>query len=114
MKKHCFIEGYRKYIIMIKVFLISLCFFSAVIFNVYGDEFTGNNGNYDIRNILILNSYDEGYRWTNEQSKAITDRLKAEFDDILIYVEYMDTKYHPERGNLLQLYELYSYKYADI
>ncbi len=66
------------------------------------------------KRVLVLNSYDEGYRWTSEQSNAITDRLKEEYDDILIFVEYMDAKYHPEKDNLAQLYELYRYKYSKI
>ncbi len=65
------------------------------------------------KRILILNSYDEGYRWTSEQSDAIIERVREEFDDILIFVEYMDTKYHPKADNLRQLYELYRLKYAN-
>jgi len=65
------------------------------------------------RHVLVLNSYDEGYRWTSEQSNAIISRIKKEFDDVLINVEYMDTKYHPETDNQKQLYELYRLKYSD-
>lgn len=113
MKMHNVIIRYGKYIMPSFVFLVSLCFFCSGIIYTYSAEITDEDMNDNIRRILILNSYDEGYRWTNEQSRAITDKLKAKFDNILISVEYMDTKYHPERENIEQLYQLYKYKYEN-
>lgn len=67
----------------------------------------------DFKQVLILNSYDEEYKWTSSQSNAITKKLKEEFDNVLIFVEYMDMKYHPDVNNLELLYEMFQYKYSD-
>lgn len=80
----------------------------------YAMEQPGDSDPVELKRVLILNSYDEGYSWTNDQSTAISRQLKEKYDDILIYVEYMDTKYHPEMGYQSHLYDLYSYKYSNI
>ncbi len=97
------------------ILLLSLICTSAGIPIVsHAMEPRGEDPKTNFKRVLILNSYDEGYRWTSEQSNAIIQRLKEEFDDILIYVEYMDTKYHPENTNIELLYKLYQYKYSDM
>jgi diguanylate cyclase (GGDEF)-like protein/PAS domain S-box-containing protein len=114
MKSQGFYKRYKKCCIVIMVFLISLCLLSEGLINVHGAKYSENNYTEETRNILILNSYEDGYSWTSEQSDAISERLLATLEDALVFVEYMDWKYHPEERNLQQLYELYKYKYSNV
>jgi len=67
----------------------------------------------EAKNVLILNSYSEGFTWTREIVQGIIDTLQ-ESDYILdISVEYMDWKNHPERENIESLRDYYGYKYRD-
>lgn len=113
MNKQGFSRRYRGCCYAIAAFLISLCFLPVSTVDVYALD-TGRAYLENTKNILILNSYDEGYRWTSEQSNEISEKLKASFDDIQIFVEYMDWKNHPEAENLERLYGIYKYKYSDI
>ena len=44
------------------------------------------------KNILILNSYHKGFKWTDAQVSAAKQVLVEKAGYIEIYVEYMDTK----------------------
>lgn len=45
-----------------------------------------------IKRILYLNSYHQGYKWSDDITRGINDVLKAEKGQYRIYTEYMDTK----------------------
>jgi PAS domain S-box-containing protein len=62
-------------------------------------------------NILILNSYHQGLKWTDDQTAALIEKLQTSLDR-QIFVEYMDWKRYPTMVNLKNLYEYYHYKYA--
>jgi PAS domain S-box-containing protein len=66
------------------------------------------------KNILILNSYHQEYKWTAEVTQGITDALKPVKDEAKFYVEYMGTKwaYHKEYLDLLPV--TYKAKYSQI
>lgn len=112
MKKRDFLEGYKKYCLAAAVFLISLCFLPIGMTKAYS-EVNWDRDYTDIKNVLILNSYDEGYNWTSDQSNSIYDRLMENFDDIRVSVEYMDWKYHSGEETLLRLHDLYKHKYSN-
>ncbi|SHH69726.1 ABC transporter substrate binding protein [Clostridium grantii] len=63
------------------------------------------------KHILILNSYHQGYTWTDDIIKGI----KSVLDDTenVIRIEYMDTKVIKDKEHLKNLYELYKHKYKD-
>jgi len=44
------------------------------------------------RSVLILNSYHQGFSSTDDLVATISDVLKSEFDDIKIYIEYLDAR----------------------
>lgn len=67
----------------------------------------------DPTNILILNSYHQGLKWTDDQTTALINKLQTSLER-QIYVEYMDWKRHPTPANLDRLYEYYRYKYAGL
>ena len=55
-----------------------------------------NSGLDARRNILILHSYNAGFRWTDDILRGITESLGNFLDEAELHVEYMDTKRHPE------------------
>lgn len=65
------------------------------------------------KNILILNSYQKGLRWTDDQTESITKAIKDSGIKSNISVEYMDWKNYPTQENLNSLYEYYKYKYIN-
>lgn len=105
-------RNYRKYSFIVYVLLISICFLPIGVLCSYGME-TLEKDYTETKNVLILNSYDEGYNWTSDQSNGIYDSLMADFDDIRISVEHMDWKYHPGEETLKRLYDLYKHKYSN-
>lgn len=64
------------------------------------------------KKILILHSYDEGFRWTSDQNDGILDRFARENDLYEIHVEYMDWKNYPDKANLEQFKKRMAYKYS--
>ncbi len=67
--------------------------------------------NNEIKNILIINSYHQGFTWTGEETQGIINSLLESGNNISIQVEYMDWKNHPSQENLEYLYDYYKYKY---
>ena len=64
-------------------------------------------------NVLLLNSYNKGYGWTDNQVQAIEDIFPVTGDTIL-RIEYMDTKMINTSDYYQVLRDLYIYKYKDI
>ncbi|KGM97240.1 diguanylate cyclase [Clostridium novyi A str. 4552] len=63
-------------------FVILISIFMFKINNVYSLEY---------KNVLILNSYNEGFSWTRDMEKGIYDVLNNQYD-INLFHEYMDTR----------------------
>jgi PAS domain S-box-containing protein len=66
------------------------------------------------RSVLILNSYHEDFKWTASQVSAAKSVLKDAFEDVEIFVEYMDTKRVYDDGYLDSLFQIYQRKYSRI
>ncbi len=64
------------------------------------------------KRILILHSYDEGFRWTSDQGEGILRKFRNVDESYEFYVEYMDWKNHPDAENLEQFEERMVYKYS--
>ena len=64
------------------------------------------------QNILILNSYHPGYKWSDEITAGIIDVLADKYPEAVRYIEYMDTKHFPDEAYILELYKLYKLKYS--
>ena len=79
--------------------------FSTTILNISADE--------SPEKVLILNSYQMGLSWTDEQTKGIMDVLEKYDQNCTIFVEYMDWKNHPTEDNLKNVYNNLKYKYTD-
>ena len=60
--------------------------------------------------VLILNSYHQGYAWSDAIVKGIVDTL-ATHGDITFHIEYMDTKRFSGDAYLEQLATIYKHKF---
>lgn len=61
--------------------------------------------------ILILNSYNKGYAWTDNNIKGIESILKNNANTI--HIEYMDAKRISDDKHFNNLYELYKHKFSN-
>lgn len=74
-----------------------------------------SSGKYNnTKNILILNSYHQGYKWTDDQIKGIITSLDPLSDVTDFYIEYMGTKWNYDNQYFQQLIKLYKYKFKSI
>lgn len=65
------------------------------------------------QNILVLNSYDETYHWTERMMLGIKSVLEPQAD-IELFITYMDTKRFHDEAYFDLLNDLYARKYSDI
>jgi len=65
----------------------------------------------EIVNVLLLNSYHDGYIWSNELKKGVNDVLDSSFEEYIIRTEHMDTKNVSSDAYFKELSELYKYKF---
>jgi diguanylate cyclase (GGDEF)-like protein len=99
----------------IKENLIKIMAFGTVLFLFYfipqGKAYALESEEHKAENVLILNSYHQGFAWTQEETEGIMDKLKERGNNISFFVEYMDWKNHNSEENLTYLYDYYKYKY---
>ncbi|MBF0318272.1 MAG: hypothetical protein HQL01_00500 [Nitrospirae bacterium] len=65
------------------------------------------------RHVLIINSYNYGYAWTNNEVKGIESVLGNK-NGIVLHTEYMDTKIAHDDKYMGMLKEMYKHKYERI
>lgn len=65
------------------------------------------------KNILIINSYHKGLKWTDDIMAGFTSVFPLESPDYSVRVEYMDTKRIVERSYINNLLEVYRDKYSE-
>jgi|GEM_PF-1523093 len=51
------------------------------------------------KTILVLNSYHNGYAWSDEELTGLTGRLKEVYPEIEIYIEYLDSRRRTEEAD---------------
>ena len=66
------------------------------------------------KTILILNSYHEGYRWTDDIMMGINTLFPMDAPEYSIRVEYMDTKRYADQAYLDHLFHTYRAKYSEL
>jgi len=91
---------------------LTMFFFALIsIANISADAF----GSQDVLNkrVLILHSYYQGYKWTDDEHTGIESVLKPVVGRNNLHIEYMDTK--KIFGDLYsqRLFEIYKLKYAN-
>lgn len=65
----------------------------------------------DKRNILILNSYHQGYKWTDDQLQGILESIDPDRGNCSFYIEFMGTKWIHGPIYSATLRSLYTTKY---
>lgn len=65
------------------------------------------------RHVLVLNSYHDGYSWSDAEMQGITDIMGREAS-IEVHIEYMDTKRCQDASYLRQLADIYKHKYSKV
>ena len=63
------------------------------------------------KSILVINSYNEGYNWTNQLTKGILENQPADAD---LRIEYMDGKNYYAAEDLEAFHQYMVYKYKNI
>ena len=66
------------------------------------------------RNVLILNSYHQGYKWTDDETQGAIAALDPARNNLKIFVEYMGAKWNSGQPYFEQLRTTYKYKYQGI
>ena len=86
-----------------------LCFTLSAIIIISTDTFASQD--VTKKRVLILHSYYQGYKWTDDEHAGIESVLKPVIGRNNIHIEYMDTK--KIFGDLYsqRLYEIYKLKY---
>ncbi len=64
--------------------------------------------------ILILNSYHQGYQWTDDETRGIIEGLAPLKDSIKLYIEYMGTKLTDDRQYFALMRDTLKHKYQGI
>jgi len=62
--------------------------------------------------ILVLNSYNVGYDWSEQEMEGVRDGFSKAFQRTEIYVEYLDTKKFHTKKHFPRLADLLEAKYA--
>ncbi len=65
------------------------------------------------RNVLVLNSYHNGYRWSDDIMHGIRTVLEKSPYAIDLHIEYMDSKRYGSDEMRERLLDLYTYKFKD-
>jgi len=66
----------------------------------------------DRKNVLILNSYHQGFKWTDDITTGIISTLKSGNVDTRIYIEYLNTKWANDALYLRELSRLLKIRYS--
>jgi PAS domain S-box-containing protein len=66
------------------------------------------------KNVLILNSYHQGYKWTDDETQGAIAGLDPPRNDFKVVIEYMGTKWAYAEPYLEQLRSAYKYKFQGI
>jgi signal transduction histidine kinase len=94
-------------------FIAQICLFLCLfIIGIYSNIIIASAEYSETKDILIINSYQNGLSWTDSEEEGIVETLhNAKFKNN-IYIEYMDWKNYPTNENLEIFYSNLSYKYA--
>ncbi len=66
------------------------------------------------KNVLILNSYHQGYKWTDDETQGAMAGLDPAGNDFKVVIEYMGTKWAYAEPYFEQLRSAYKYKFQGI
>jgi len=95
---------------MRKIFPVIITLLGLLFFTVVSCQ--AKDGN--LQRVLIINSYHQGYKWSDSIVEGIEEVVAASHRQIELYIEYLDTK----RNDIEQVFDNYSglfaTKYRDV
>ncbi len=100
-------KNIRIYFSILIVASLCMAYFSLA----YGYTYSASRGYTDIKNILLLNSYHDGYEWSDETKDSIIASLNESGFKYNLKIEHMDTKHINSDEYKKMLYSLYKSKY---
>jgi len=65
------------------------------------------------KNVLIINSYQPGFKWTDDQTSGILSYLSSLDISYNVSIEYLDWKRYPTEANISNTYNSMKLKYSD-
>ncbi len=66
------------------------------------------------QHILLLNSYHQGYKWTDDETRGVLETLGRQDKQTKVYTEYMGTKWTADDQYFQQLRNTYKHKFNAI
>ena len=84
---------------------ILICVILVLLLSPVGNAFSH-------RSVLVLNSYNRGLDWTDQQTQGIIETIRKNSADTAVSVEYLDWKNDPNLMQLEKLADLFRSKYA--
>ena len=100
----------NKFVRLLALSLVSLLFIHLLV----TDGGSKVEANEPPRHILLLHSYHPDMTWVKEIEKAVFDELKPAANNLVVHIEYMDSKrYHDQRQYELMRFSL-THKYKDL
>lgn len=64
------------------------------------------------KNVLILNSYHEGFKWTDDITRGVISALEPVSGETRIFIEYLNTKWVKDDLYFQQLRQILKHKYT--
>lgn len=74
---------------------------------------TGVIANVGQKSVMLINSYNVGYHWTNEVSSGV-EAFFSEYPEITLYAEFLDSKRFPDQQNWAVFLSYIHSKYANL
>lgn len=94
----------------LKILLLSLVLLTLITHSI---EFIYADNSDNVKTVLFINSYHEGYKWSDDIYDGIKSVLKSSDIKIDLQLEYMDTQRVINQQYYQSLFETYKYKFQD-
>lgn len=102
-----FLYGPRQY--RLRAMFLAGAAFLVVALSLVADSFADSR-----KNVLILHSYNQGYKWTDDETRGAVETLGPFQDELKLYIEYMGAKWVSDEQYFEQLQRLLQHKFRNM
>jgi len=102
------IQRYLKWFLVIWLYTGMLCIIAF--YNAAGESSAG----ISVKNILVINSYHFGYKWSDDIMKAINTKMHELLPSAKLYYEFLDTKNFPSETHLGNVFDAIQKKFRKV
>ena len=95
-----------------KVAILILILLIFIIF-ITNPNLTVEAADTQSKNVLIINSYQPGFKWTDDQTSGILSSLSSLDISYDVSIEYLDWKRYPTEANISNTYNSMKLKYSN-